>query len=358
MRSGRYAKYYSFTLAQESEVSIRLDSGADPYLYLRAGEARSGTSVTENDDHEGDRTVSQISETLTAGTYTIEATTYDTGATGTFTLTVSGLGGGTTTEPTDPDPGETDQCGASISGDGTVSGTWAAGCESEVSGRGYARYYGITLEQETEVTIDLESSVDTYLYLRRGDARSGTALHYHDDVEPGVDTDSRISETLAAGTYTIEATTYDTGATGTFTLTVSGLGGGTTTEPTDPDPGETDQCGASISGDGTVSGTWAAGCESEVSGRGYARYYGITLEQETEVTIDLESSVDTYLYLRRGDARSGTALHYHDDVEPGVDTDSRISETLAAGTYTIEATTYYPDKAGTFTLTIAGLGGG
>ena len=30
--------------------------------------------------------------------------------------------------------------------------------------------------------------------------------------------------TLAAGSYTIEATTYEVGETGSFTLTVSGLG--------------------------------------------------------------------------------------------------------------------------------------
>ena len=221
-------------------------------------------------------------------------------------------------------------------------------------GRGYARYYGFSLAQESEVTIDLESSEDTYLYLRRGEARSGTALHDNDDVASG-NTDSQISQTLAAGSYTIEATTYNPGTTGSFTLTVSGLGGGTTTGPgTGTD--QTASCGAAITGDETTSGQWAAGCESQVSGRGYARYYGITLEQETEVTIDLESSVDTYLYLRSGDARSGTALHYNDDVESG-NTDSRISETLGAGSYTIEATTYDPAEAGTFTLTIAGLGG-
>ena len=112
----------------------------------------------------------------------------------------------------------------------TRTGEWTAGCESEVTGRGYARYYGITVEQGSQVTIDLESSEDTYLYLRRGEARSGTALHENDDVASG-NTDSQISETLSAGSYTIEATTYSAGAAGSFTLTVSGLGGGTTTEP-------------------------------------------------------------------------------------------------------------------------------
>ena len=88
--------------------------------------------------------------------------------------------------------------------------------------------------------------------------------------------------------------------------------------------------------------------------RGYARYYGFTLEQGSQVTIDLESSEDTYLYLRSGDARTGSVLHENDDVASG-NTDSQISETLTAGSYTIEATTYNPGEAGSFTLTISGL---
>ena len=56
---------------------------------------RSGTALRENDDHRGaglaGSTDSRIRETLAAGTYTVEATTYQAGETGSFTLTVSGL---------------------------------------------------------------------------------------------------------------------------------------------------------------------------------------------------------------------------------------------------------------------------
>ena len=356
--TGRYARYYSFTLDERADVTIKLESETDPYLFLRAGEVRSGAYLNENDDHEGSRTVSQISATLGAGSYTIEATTYEAGATGSFTLTVSVLVGGGTVEPgTDPDPEATDSCDAAISSDGAVTGEWVSGCESEGRSGRYARYYSFTVVQESEVTIKLESETDPYLYLRGGEARSGTVLHENDDVEVWVDLDSRISETLTAGTYTIEATTFDSGAAGTFTLTITGLGGGGTVDP-DPDPEATDRCGAAISSDGAVTGEWVSGCESEGRSGRYARYYSFTVVQESEVTIDLESSVDTYLYLRRGEARSGTVLHENDDVEVWVDLDSRISETLTAGTYTIEATTFDSGAAGTFTLTVSVLGAG
>ena len=56
----------------------------------------------------------------------------------------------------------------------------------------------------------------------RGAAETDSAVAAeNDDIQASVNTDSRIVETLAAGTYTIEATTYDDGVTGDFTLSVS-----------------------------------------------------------------------------------------------------------------------------------------
>ena len=56
------------------------------------------------------------------------------------------------------------------------------------------------------MAIHLTSSVDTYLYLREGEATSRTALYENDDHQGSTGT-SQIQETLAAGAYTVEATT-------------------------------------------------------------------------------------------------------------------------------------------------------
>ena len=192
-------------------------------------------------------------------------------------------------------------CSASITGDGTFPGTWAPGCNSQERSGSYARYYTLDLEEEAQVTIDLESSVDTYLYLREDNATTGTALHEKDDIESG-NTNSRIAATLAAGTYTIEATTYAEGQTGSFTLTVSGLDGTSA-------PGE-ENCDA-LPITGSETGTWTTACSSSVDARGYARYYTFTLAGEAKVTIDLTSSVDTYLYLREVDPIGWTGLSHN-----------------------------------------------
>ena len=351
-RTGSHARYYSFTLEQSSEVTVALNSSAaDTYLYLRSGDATSGTALHENDDHEGSTSASQIQETLAAGSYTVEATTYSAGATGAFTLSISGLAG---TAAPDPGTGTGDNCSQAIAADGTVSGSWASGCDSEARTGSHARYYSFTLEQSSEVTVALNSSAaDTYLYLRSGDATSGTVLHENDDHE-GSTSASQIQETLAAGSYTVEATTYSAGATGAFTLSISGLAG--TTAP-DPGTGTGDNCSQTIAADGTVSGSWASGCDSEERTGSHARYYSFTLEQSSEVTVALNSSAaDTYLYLRNGDATSGTVLHENDDHE-GSTSASQIQETLAAGSYTVEATTYSAGATGAFTLSISGLAG-
>ena len=351
-----YARYYTFTQGSESVVTITLESqDADTYLYLWAGQARSGElacSECENDD-DGGTTRSQIQATLAAGTYTIEATTYDPGETGSFTLTVAGLGAVGATPG--PEPGG--DCGETLSGDGSVSGEWAQGCDSEAEGRGYARYYTFTQGSESVVTITLESQdADTYLYLRAGQARSGElACSECENDDDGGTTRSQIQATLAAGTYTIEATTYDPGETGSFTLTVAGLGAVGATPG--PEPGG--DCGETLSGDGSVSGEWAQGCDSEAEGRGYARYYTFTQGSESVVTITLESQdADTYLYLRAGQARSGElACSECENDDDGGTTRSQIQATLAAGTYTIEATTYGEGETGSFTLAISGTHG-
>ena len=127
---------------------------------------------------------------------------------------ITGGGGG----PVETDNECADELGA-LAGPATRDGTWASDCESSVSGRGYARYYSFSLSVETAVTIDLTSSVDTYLYLRQENATSGAALHENDNHQ-GSTSASQIQETLAVGTYTVEATTNSAGATGPFTLTI------------------------------------------------------------------------------------------------------------------------------------------
>ena len=338
-RSGSYARFYTFTLEQETEVSIDLESSVDAYLYLLQGAGEDGDVLHQNGDAAEGDTDSRIVATLVAGGYTVEATTDEAGTTGDFTLRVS------VAEPPPADPCVTPL--GTLTAAATQSGSWADDCESTNREGSYARFYSFILEQETEVSIDLESSVDAYLYLLQGAGEDGDVLHQNGDAAEG-DTDSRIVATLVAGGYTVEATTDEAGTTGDFTLRVS------VAEPPPADPCVTPL--GTLTAAATQSGSWADDCESANREGSYARFYTFTLEQETEVSIDLTSSQDTYLFLLQGSGRDGTVAEENDDLVSG-NTDSRVVATLAAGAYTVEATTYTAGATGDFTLTITGPAG-
>ena len=203
-QANNYARYYTFTLAEETRVAIYLTSGRDTYLYLRQGAGRTGRVVQENNNVGRGSINSRIEETLPMGTYTVEATTYYRSAvTGAFTLDVR--------------PVVRVQELGPLTETYTTPGTWSDDFVSARQANNYARYYEFTLETPADLRIDLTSERDTYLYLVRED---GTVVDENNNV--GRSINSRIVQAaLAAGTYTVEATTYYRNpVTGNFVLNI------------------------------------------------------------------------------------------------------------------------------------------
>ena len=207
-RSGRYARYYTFSLSAQTEVQIDLQSSVDTYLILRTGTARTG-SIVELDDDDGDGLNSMIRRSLAPGSYTIEATTYSSGATGSFGISVA------TVATSPPPPPGSDSCLSQMSIDSTVTSSWTSSCLSERRSGRYARYYSFSLSTQASIKIDLESSTDPYLILTSG---TGSIVAIDDDGGTGLN--SQIIRTLGSGNYTIEATTYSSGALGSFRLSL------------------------------------------------------------------------------------------------------------------------------------------
>ena len=107
----RFARFYTFTLEEESTLTLSLSSAEDTYLYVLEGHGVSGSVVSENDDRDfnSGNTNSFIEETFQPDDYTIEATTYDAGTAGTFSLVVTGLPALVDTpDPTNSPPPATD----------------------------------------------------------------------------------------------------------------------------------------------------------------------------------------------------------------------------------------------------------
>ena len=198
-RTSRYARYYRFTLAADSVVTIDLTSSdANAYLYLMRGVDKGGAIVASDDDGGNGRN-SRIARALQPGQYTIEATTSSgTAIEGSFDLAID------TTALT--------FCAyedlGTISGSqrlhryGPWSGMESRGCNSVNRMDGHARHYRFTLAENSSVTISMSSSdVDAspYAYLIDG------AGLYGDVIGEG----ASLRYTLRPGTYTVEATTAE-----------------------------------------------------------------------------------------------------------------------------------------------------
>ena len=114
-----------------------------------------------------------------------------------------------------------------------------------------------------------------------------------------------------------------------------------------------------LTGVSPIEDEWASDCLSEQRTGSYARYYTFTLPatppgSSTEVTVNLESDVDTYLYLLAGEGSDGRVIASNDN-GPNRNNQSQISEFLPGGAYTVEATTNQPAVAGEFFLTVSSI---
>ena len=150
------------------------------------------------------------------------------------TATPTEIPTGTPTPTPEPTPEPEENCFEYLAdvadesdGEYEVADSWADGCESlrpaESAGTRYSRYYMLKLDTESDVTISLTSDKDGYLYLLDGFGKNGDALHSNDDrSDSPLNTNPLLDlESLSAGSYTIDATTYAPGTTGDFTLMVT-----------------------------------------------------------------------------------------------------------------------------------------
>jgi hypothetical protein len=317
-RSGRYARYYVFTLTEATAVQIDLTSSVDPYLFLLAS---NGQTVLAQDDNGAGNRNARLTRSLEPGTYVIEATTDSSRRTGSFTLSLRPAGGG---------------CLASIPLNQTVSGSWTSNCSSTHRSGRYARYYTFSLTAPTPVQIDLSSSTptrDPYLFLLQGSGTGGLVIASDDDSGDG--DSARISRTLAAGTYTVEATTFGAGQAGSFALTVRTSGGSSCSSTTPPES--------------VVVDSWSSACASTRRGGSSARYYTFTLTAPKAMVVLLSSTTaDPYLYLLEGSGANGAVIQ-ENGVEPGK---AAVLAFLRPGTYTVEAATRDRGETGSFTLTL------
>ncbi len=131
-----------------------------------------------------------------------------------------------------PDVDCDDPLGTLPEGTTSRSGTITADSKCTTAHRGragtyYTRRHTFTLSGPAQVTVDVgndpanTAKLDTYLILLDGHSTAGKANARNDDGGPS--TDSRIAKKLPPGDYTVEASTYRSGAAGRYQLTAKAV---------------------------------------------------------------------------------------------------------------------------------------
>ena len=313
--SGCFADLYQFSVTSSQTLNIVLTSSAFD-AFLRVLDSSGSATIATDDDGAGGSNA-RIYRTFAAGTYRIEATSYASGSTGAYTLALNTVN--VTVTPITVGTAAT-----------TVNGTLSASSGSSVGCAGcYASSYGFTLSSAQTVQIDLTSTAfDTYLRVLDS---NGVVVAADDDSGDG--SNSLIRRSFAAGTYRIEASSYNTGAAGAFTLVVQVVSVTVT------------QIAVGQTVNGTLSATSgrSAGCAGC-----YADLYQFTVSSAQQLIVSLNSTAFD-AYLRVLDAGGATVAT---DDDSGGGTNARISRTFAAGTYRVEATSYSSAKAGAYTLSV------
>ncbi len=317
--ANRNSWYYVFSLSAQTAVTIDLASNIDGLLNLRQGYNNQAGTVLHSDDNSGTGTNARISQTLAAGTYTLEATTAADAQSGDFTLTATG-------------PPELPLI--------TVRGP------SEVAEGDTATY---TVSAEPKPTAPLVVSVGV---VPHGDFGVSTARHTVTIPVTGSQTfeiDTSNDEIDEQHGWMEVSIIY--GRTYVFSPTDKYV----QTRVMDDD---SNQCSTVLTADGTTQGHWSDTCPSTDRTNRNASYYSFEVKQRSSVDIRLRSIRDNVLYLREGkDSKSGIYIYNNDD-EHGATRNARINQSLSPGWYTIEATTYSQGVTGPFSLQISGLGSG
>ncbi len=317
-RAGSYAQFYTFSATAGQAIRIAQSSVAfDGYAYLIGP----GSTVVAQDDDSGGNANPLINFTATAtGNYTIEVTSFGSGATGAYTVSLS------LTALCNP---------VAISSGQTLTGTLTtASCIAPHRSGSYTQLYTFSASAGQVIRAAVSDSFDSYAYLI---GPSGNVVTEDDD--SGGNLQSLINYTAAAsGTYTWEVTTFSGGVTGSFSVTL------TITAPAG------NNCNlVAISGGQTLSGSLGQGCNSPHRAGSYAQFYTFTASVGQTIRVSQNSTAfDGYAFLL---GPSNTVVAQDDD--SGGNLNPQINYTAAAsGTYTIEATSYGSGATGAYSVSL------
>ncbi len=342
LQSGEYADDWAFPVRRGQIYELNLSSSAfDSYLIVRGP----GGLSEDNDDDPAARGSRDSRVRFTApadGQVVVSATSYQTGETGAYTLSL----GGSATSPVTSPPAVA-AAGRAIRLGQTLDGRLGAGDRQLDSGE-YINSYVLQGRRGQALDLRLTSTAfDTYVAISGPDDFSA----FNDD-DPGVadGRNSRLVVTLPAdGDYRITATSYASGEQGGYRLAVLDGRGAATPAPLAVRPSERASTTGEITIGQAVSGSLAAGDDTLNSGE-YVDHFRFTGQRGQRVAVELTSSAfDAYTIL----TTPGGDQQDNDDARDGTH-DSRLDTVLAEdGEYTVMVTSYAAGETGSYRFSVS-----
>lgn len=294
-----FADNYTFQASAGQSVLIQMGSASfDTYLEVYDA---NGTRIAYDDDG-GDGTNSTMIFTApSAGPYTIAATSYSSGTTGAYTLSVDDF----MPQPLAEQP---------IALGDEVLGTLDS-ADAYLEGYGYAESYRIEANRGDTFVFRVASDLSVFAYIV---GPSGEPIS---DLYSGLPVSTFTAETT--GTYRAVVTSYMGFSPATYSATLS-------------QPGEDATAVALTLGEAVVDELTASG----------ERRFSLALDAGDQLFVSMSSEdFDSYLTLRGPD---GQDIAYDDDSGEGLNSALAFA-VPSAGTYSIVASSY-SGSAGTFTL--------
>ena len=316
LTSGEYRDDFTFSGERGQEAVIDLHSSDfDPYLivYTPSGEQ------FDNDDYEGDVSRSLIAFVLDeTGTYEVTVTSYQEGESGDYTLQM--------------DVGDS----VELAGIREETGTLGRGDNTLDDGE-FIDIFEFTGRPGQRVTIDLRSDdFDTYVILEvpNGDQQE------NDDAEDTTDS-LLVTDITESGTYRVGVTSYETGESGAYRLTIDQVDASAGRPQQNRDV-ETLTVGRTTVGE-LESGDQALGTGE------YQDTYVFDGRAGQSVNVEMTSSdFDTYVAL----VTPGGDIIENDDFEGSTSRSVVELNLTETGRYRVTATSYAHAEIGTYRLTV------
>lgn len=217
--SGNHVQCFNLNLQANQEVIVTLRShDFDTTLFAGNGRCGSVNLTMENDDFESGSTDSQLRFVPTQRDYVVAVSSYGGGETGNFTLSVTS---GSSAPPPSPSASEPVFMVGTLGNGQQYTGNLTSNSLTIDNGQ-HVQCVELNLQANRQATVTLRSrQFDTNLFIGPGRcAGDGFDLEYENDDFENSSTDSQVRFTPNQSQYVAMITSYSSGETGNYTLTI------------------------------------------------------------------------------------------------------------------------------------------